>query len=127
MHVTHAAFSCLCRVLASAGFFMYTGMMYDIAAMDSEAAAAVAITQADLLHPVFTFDMMELFLLADYLQITELVDTLRENFITPKSLFSSITFNLRDSEEMVASMLARYARVCLCVFVCACIHFSMLE
>ena len=90
------------RVVESACFFMYTGMVYDVFGNDPSTA-----TQAQFIHPEFSFDMLELFLLADYLGVQDLIDVLRKNFITPKCLFSPASFDPCEAEEMVASMLAR--------------------
>ena len=87
-------------------FFMYTGMVYDVSS--SGAGDIQNITQANLFNPTFSFDMMDLFMLAEYLDVTDLVTVLRENFITPRSLFSPVTFEPAQSEDMVASMLARW-------------------
>lgn len=81
---------------------MYTGMVFDIHDKDVQ-----SLTKSDFQHPTYSFDIMDLFFLGDFMEMHDLVKILQENFVTPRSMFSSPSFKPEESEKMVSSMLAR--------------------
>ena len=87
-------------------FFMYTGMVGDVHDKDSD-----TVTETLLQNGEFSFDIMDLFFLADFMGISELTAILQQHFITPSCMFSTICSSPVQSEEMAASMLARCSGV----------------
>lgn len=75
----------LCRVLESAIFFMYTHVPYDVSGKDED-----SFTVGNFSNPRFSFDVMELFIVADFLDIPELCELLKDRFFSAGTLFSQV-------------------------------------
>ena len=75
----------LARVLEAAIFFMYTHTLFDVSGKDEG-----AFTIASFANPVFSFDVMQLYILADYLDMQELSDLLQELFFGTGALFRQV-------------------------------------
>jgi hypothetical protein len=103
-------------VVEAAIFFVYTKVLYDVRAKIREDASQIAEVQdawdsggdggaagmsdgtlcatilpkSELENPSFTFDPVELFLLADYLGINELTGVMKHAFFNTSCLFSQV-------------------------------------
>jgi hypothetical protein len=90
-----------CRVLQCFLLFLYTKMVYDIGDIDLK-----DVTQQQLLQPVFTFDLIELFRLADFFRTMELLEVLCHNFFSPAVMFSPTCKDMLQQERAMASIIA---------------------
>ncbi len=68
-------------------FWMYTHLIYPVHGKH----ITLEMQRSDLSNPEFDFDMMQLFMLADYLEVTDLTDVMSENFFGVKVLFPMTT------------------------------------
>ena len=64
---------------------MYTHVLFDVSGKDED-----AFTIASFANPTFCFDVMHLYILADYLDMKELADLLQELFFGTGALFRQV-------------------------------------
>jgi hypothetical protein len=81
---------------------MYSDIIYDIDGKDFK-----SLTRENLMNPEIGYDLMELYMLADYLTVTDLTDMLLHSFISPASLFSPFSGDAHTIEAMLSSMIAK--------------------
>ena len=82
-------------------FWMYTHLIYPVHGKQ----ITLEMQRSDLSNPEFDFDMMQLFMLADYLEVTDLTDVMSENFFGVKVLFPMTTNRDHDLAEKTAACL----------------------
>lgn len=72
-------------VLEACIFFMYTHVLFDVSGKDEE-----SFTVGSFASPKLSFDVMELYILADFLDIPELTDLLQGLFFCKGTLFRQV-------------------------------------
>ena len=92
------------RVVSCLIFFAYTGLLVDIHGREFSAVKADELKAPDL-----KFDAMELYMLADFLQVTDLANLLISNLVNPVYMFGQCctSATMATTVDMVGSMLAR--------------------
>ncbi len=93
------------RVVKSMILFAYTNMVDDVSDRDEE-----ALTVDSFVAPRFSFDIMELYMLADYFGMQDLMENMQNHFFHVESLFTphaSCPSNIHMSEENVARMMIK--------------------
>jgi hypothetical protein len=94
-----------CRVVRSFILFLYTRLVYDIGSKSLQ-----DVSQEDLLHPVmFTFNLVELFRLADFFRVTELLNIFCQNFFCPAVMFSPTCGDPLEQEHILASIIMKFS------------------
>jgi hypothetical protein len=83
-------------------FYIYTKTIFDIHGKDVD-----SVQRQQLTSPEFSFDMMDLYMVADFLHIDELANVIMQKFMNAQCLFSSSAANVEESEIMVAGMISR--------------------
>lgn len=106
------------EALSSCIFYMYTGIVFDVGARGENVKEPIASMEKSFKNPSFSFDIMELFMLADFFDIPDMSSTLQQAFFSVNSLFYSISSSGSSSakasrdvalqqEQRVAMMVAR--------------------
>jgi hypothetical protein len=72
-------------VVEAAIFFMYTRVPFDVSGKDES-----TFTVASFSNPSFSFDIMELYVLADFLDIQELMELLQELYFNTGIMFQQV-------------------------------------
>jgi len=83
--------------------FVYTNMVDDVSEKDE-----TTLDVDSFANPQFSFDIMELYMLADYFGIQDLMEHMQTHFFHVECLFSHVSFsNLQESEEKVARIMIK--------------------
>jgi hypothetical protein len=82
-------------------FFLYTNLVFDVQGKD----IPLNMPRSTLCNPVFSFDLVELFLLADYFEVSELISLMTENFFGVKAMFPHGAASHLQSERVLARIL----------------------
>jgi hypothetical protein len=92
------------RVVSCLIFFAYTGLLIDIHGREFSSVKA-----DELKAPNLQFDAMDLYMLADFLQVTDLADLLVSNLVNPVHVFAQCCTSeaMATTVDMMGSMLAR--------------------